>query len=172
MKFFFITSAIFFLTVPAFGQAREVIKCRIWKAKSFCMLPNAVNVPENVKYLVGSSVSSILCSELDKQNLVGIWITIREKNASELRLKNNFSNIRLIRKNTEEVLHPVAYMSRSKPAGKEEGNPQYLSNQSTFGGECLYELKLKGRYDLFILFEAADVGDTLIIEDFLEVEVR
>ena len=172
MKKIFIIGAIFLGTISAFGQAREVIKCRIWKTKNYCLLPTAVNVPETAKYLVGASISGISCSELDKQNWVGIWITVREKNASELRLKNNFSNIRLLRKDSETVLLPVAYMSRAKPIGKEEGNPQYLSNSTTFGGECIYELKVKERYDLFILFESADVGDTLIIEDFLEVEVK
>ena len=169
MKRFFIILTLFFLTFSAFGQqTREVIKCRIWKTKSFCMLPTAVNVPGNATYSVGVSSSGILCSELDKQNLVGIWITVRDKNANELRLKNNYSNIILKRKDTDEVLHPFAYVNR---VGK-EGNPQYLSSKSTFGGACVYELKPRERYDIFIVFEAADVGDTLIIEGFLEAEVK
>jgi len=168
MKKVFIVLSLSVLTMSAFGQTREVIKCRLWKTKSFCILPPAVNVPGNAKYPIGVSSSGILCGELDKQNLVGIWITIRDKNVSELRLKNNYSNITLIRKDTEEVLQPFAYMNR---VGK-EGNPQYLSSKSTFGGTCVYELKPKERYDIFILFEAAEVGDTLVIEDFLEAEIK
>lgn len=169
MKRFFIIFMLSFFATAAFGQqAREVIKCRLWKTKSFCMLPTAVNVPNNASYGVGVSTSGILCSELDKQNLVGIWITVRDKNANELRLKNNYSNISLVRKDTEEVLHPFAYVSR---VGK-DGNPQYLSGKSTFGGFCVYGLKPRERYDIFIIFEAAEVGDTLIIEDFLEAEVK
>jgi hypothetical protein len=171
IKKFFSVLVLFSLSVSAFGQAREIIKCRIWKTSSFCTIPNTVNIPENAKYLVGVSISNIQCSELDKQKLVGIWVTIREKNVSELRLKNNFSNVKLIRKDSGEVLYPVAYMSRSKPVGK-EGNPQYLSGKSTFGGECVYELKPRERYDLFIIFETAEVGDKLVIEDFLEAEIR
>jgi len=170
MKRLFIVLIFFSVTISVFGQPREVVKCRIWKTKSFCQLPNAVSVPETAKYSVGASVSNISCSELDKQNLVGVWVTIREKNVSELRLKNNFSNIRLIRKDTEEALFPIAYVSRSKPIGK-EGNPQYLSNKSTFGGECIYELKPKERYDIFILFESVEVGDKLVIDNFLEAVI-
>jgi hypothetical protein len=171
MKRFFIVLALSFLLNSAFGQARELIKCRIWKTKSFCTLPNSVRVPETARDSVGASISSIACSELDKQKWVGVWITIREKNVTELRLKNNFSNITLVRKDGEEILHPVAYMRRPTPVGKQEGNPQYISNKSTFGSECVYELKPKERYDIFILFEAAEVGDKLIIDDFLEAVI-
>ena len=172
MRKFFIISALFFLSISAFGQTREIIRCRIWKAKSFCTLPNAVNVPSKAKYLAGSSVHSVLCADLDKQNLVGVWITIRETKTIALRLKDNFSNIYLVPKDTEVKLSPVAYMSRATPVGKEDGNPQFLSPQSTFGGECVYELKQTAKYDIFILFEAAEVGDTLVIDGFWEMEIR
>jgi hypothetical protein len=36
----------------------------------------------------------------------------------------------------------------------------------------VYELTPTAKYDLFILFESAEVGDKLIIDGFLEVEVR
>ena len=147
------------------------MKCRIWKTKSFCTLPNAVNVPESAKYLAGSSVSRVSCSDLDKQNLVGVWVTIRETNTSSFRLKDNFSNVYIVRKSTEEKEFPVAYMNRSRPAGNSDGNPQYQSNKSTFGGECVYELKQTAKYDIFILFNAAEVGDMLVIEGFLEVVI-
>jgi len=171
IKSFFVVFFLFLSSISTFGQAREIIKCRIWKTSSYCTIPNTVNIPENAKYSVGASITNIRCSELDKQKLVGIWVTVREKNVSELHLKNNFNNVKLIRKDSGEVLYPVAYMSRSKPVGK-EGNPQYLSGKSTFGGECVYELKPRERYDLFILFEAAEVGDKLVIEDFFEAEIR
>ena len=168
MKKFFIILTLSFLATSAFGQTREVVKCRIWKTKSYCILPPAVNVPSHATYPIGVSSSSILCGELDKQNVVGVWLTIRDKDVSKLLLKNNYSNITLIRKDTEETLHPVAYLNR---VGK-EGNPQYLSGKSSFGGGCVYELKPKERYDIFILFETAEVGDKLIIEDFLETEIK
>jgi hypothetical protein len=172
MKKFFLILVMSFAAIAVYGQAREVIKCRIWKTNTYCTIPNTVNVPENAKYKVGASLTSMQCSELDKQKqLVGVWVTVREKNVSELRLTNNYSNIKLIRKDSLEVLQPIAYMNRSKPVGK-EGNPQYLSSKSTFGGECVYELKPRERYDLFIFFEAAEVGDTLVIEDFFEAEIR
>ena len=172
MKKWTIILGVFLLPAFGWGQTREIVKCRIWKTKSFCVLPVGVSVPENATYLVGASISRISCNELEKQTVVGVWVTFRDKNVNELRLKNNYSNITLIRKNTEEVLRPVAYMNLPKPAGKDEGNPQYLSSTSTFGGVCVYKLKPKEKYDLFILFEKAEVGDTLIIEDFLEIEVR
>ena len=172
MKKIFLVSALFFLTVSALGQTREIVRCRLWKTKSFCILPNSVNVPETAKYVAGASILRVLCTDLDKQNLVGVWVTIRETSASAFRLKDNFSNVYVVRKGTEDKVFPVAYMNRSKPAGNSEGNPQFLSNKSTFGGECVYELKPSGKYDIFILFEFAEVGDTLVIEGFLEVEIR
>ena len=172
MKKIFIVSAMFLLVISASGQTREIIRCRIWKTKSFCTLPNSVSVPETAKYAVGASVTRVLCTELDKQNLVGVWITIRETSTNAFRLKDNFSNIYIMRKDTEDKIYPVAYMNRAAPAGNNEGNPQFLSNKSTFGGECVYELKPTAKYDLFILFEAAEIGDKLVIEGFLEAEIR
>ena len=172
MKRVFVIVIMFFLSVSALGQGRDVVRCRIWKTKTFCLLPNSVTVPETAKYTVGTSVVRIACAELDKQNLVGVWVTVRETSVGMLRLKDGFSNIYVIRKDSSEKQFPVAYVSRPYPAGKPEGNPQFLSNQSKFGGECVYELKSSGRYDLFFLFEAAEMGDTLIIEGFLEAEIK
>jgi hypothetical protein len=69
----------------------------------------------------------------------------------------------------KEIVHPVAYMERAEPM--ERYTPIFSSNKSTFE-KCVFELKPKGKYDLFIIFEAAEVGDKLIIEDFLEAEIK
>jgi hypothetical protein len=169
MKRSFIVLVMFVLTISVFGQTKESVKCRIWKTESFCKIPENINVHGAVNYSK-TFVDGICCKNLDILNLVGVWVTFQGKDVKKLNMKSHYENISLIRKNTKEVLHPVTYMERSKPI-MEEGNPEYASNKSTFGS-CTFVLKPKEKYDLFILFEVAEVGDKLIIEDFLEAVIE
>jgi hypothetical protein len=155
-------------TVSVTEQTKESVTCRIWKTESFCKVPNNVNVHGAVQYS-NTFVRGISCDSLNSQNLVGVWVTFQGKNVDSLNMKSHYENISLIRKN-KEILHPIAYMERSKPI-MEDGTPQYASNKSTFGS-CTFILTPNEKYDLFILFEAAETGDKLIIEDFLEAEIE
>ncbi len=169
MKKIFITLIALVMTMAVFGQTKEIIKCRIWKTKSFCTLPDSVNVPGAVNYS-NTYIKGLSCSDLDKkENLVGVWVTFQGKNLTMLSLTSHYENITLVRKNTQEKIHPYAYMERSKPIEK-DGKPQYNSKESTIG-TCKYELKPNKRYDVFIIFEAGQVGDKLIIDNFLETEI-
>ena len=169
MKKIIITLTAVIMTISAFAQTSEIVKCRIWKPKSFCTLPDSVNVPGAVNYsdtyLVGVS-----CSKLDKKkNLVGIWVTFQGKNVNKLSLTSHYENITLVRKDTKEQLHPYAYMERSEPI-RAVGGPQYNSKESTME-RCDFKLEPYKRYDLFILFEAGEEGDKIIISNFLEAEI-
>lgn len=169
MKNFVIIFAMSLMTTFAFGQ-KERIQCQIWTTESFCDLPASVNVPARINYSDTTINYGEQCESLDKQNFVGVWVTFQGKDTKELNFTSQYRNISLIRKQSKEVLHPVAYMERSNPHS--DGKfPVFLTNKSTFG-KCTYELKPNEKYDLFILFEAAEVGDKLVIEDFLEAEIK
>jgi len=167
MKRSFIVLVIFVLTISVFGRTKESVKCRIWKTESFCTVPQSANLHSGIHYS-DASIRCVSCSKLDTQRLVGVWVTFQGINKSKLSMKSQYKNISLIRKN-KEILHPVAYMERAKPL--ERYTPVFSGNESTFE-KCVFELKPKGKYDLFILFEAAEVGDKLIIEDFLETVIE
>jgi len=169
MKKYIITLVVFVMTITAFGQTKEIVKCRIWKTKSFCTLPDSINVPGAVNY-TNTKIIGLPCDDLDrKANLVGVWVTFKGKNVRTLSMKSHYENITLVRKNSQEKIHPYAYMERSKPI-REEGKPQYNSKESTMGA-CNFELKANKRYDLFIIFDAGQAGDKLIIDNFLETEI-
>lgn len=152
-----------------FGQTKEMVKCLIWNTESFCTLPDSVNVPGAVHYS-NTTAYGISCKDLDKGDFVGIWVTFQGKDVKELNMTGHYDNISLINKETGEVSHPVAYMERHKPI-LEEGNPVYLSNETNIG-QSRYVLIPKEKYDLFIIFETAEIGDKLIIENFLEIEIE
>ena len=175
MKKIFIILVVSLGAVSVFGKGKEIVECRIWKPESFCTLPHNVNPPGGVSYSTAYT-HGISCKELDTNNLVCVWITFKGKNVSEINLESQYKNIKLIRKNHTKILHPIAYLERKKPIHKDdsplvENLPQYLSNISTFA-KCTYHIIPKMKYDLFILFETAEVGDKLVIEGFLEVEIK
>ena len=167
MKKFFIILTMSLWANSVFGQTKEIITCRIWKTESFCTLPASANVPSGVFY-DSASMRVVSCDKLDEKNLVGVWVTFQGINRDGLPLKNQYKSISLIRKKTKEVLHPVAYMERADHA---RYTPVFMSNESVFE-KCVFELKPKEKYDLFIIFETAEVGDKLIIENFLETVIK
>jgi hypothetical protein len=168
LKKIFLTLAAVVITIATFGQTSETINCRIWKTKSFCTIPQSANLPGRVNFS-HTLVKTVSCSELDKKkNLVGVWVTFKGKNASELKMTSFYKNISLICKDTKDTLHPIAYLDMSQSNGREL---IYTSNESTFG-ECIFKLKPKKKYDLFVIFSAGQVGDKLIIDNFLEAEIK
>ena len=168
MKNVFLILTMSLLTTAVFGQTKEKVVCRIWKTKSFCEIPENVNVHGAVIYQ-HASMLGVSCNSLDTQNFVGVWVTFQGKNVDSMKMKSRYENISLIRKNTKEVLHPVAYMERADQLSRY--TPAFNSNESTFK-ECIFVLNSNEKYDLFILFEAAEIGDKLVIEDFLEAEIK
>ena len=168
MKKIFIILAMSVLTVSAFGQTKKSVKCRIWKTESFCTVPDSAKVHSGI-HCPAASMVGVSCKELDRTNYVGVWVTFQGINKDKLIVKNQYKNISLIRKKTKKVLYPVAYMERATPLTAY--TPVFSSNKSTFE-ECVFELKPNGKYDLFIVFETAEVGDKLVIEDFLEAKIK
>jgi len=142
------------------------VTCRIWETESFYKLPDSVNVPGIIHFEGG-----VVDCRHDSGNFIGVWVTFHGKDVSELNLTSHLNNVSLVRKNTNEVLHPVAYMAHSNLHGDKDELPEYMNNKSEFR-KCKFILTPNEKYDLFILFEAAEVGDKLIIEDFLEVEIE
>lgn len=170
MKKTIIILTIVIMAIASFGQTDSTVTCRIWKTKSFCTLPDGVNVPGAIHYS-NTHMIGIPCQNLDKNDsLVGVWVTFQGKNASELHMKSHYENISLVLKKTGRAIHPVAYMERSKPIHK-EGDPEYAHKSST-AAEYYFELVPRGKYDLFIIFNTANVGDKLIIANFLEAEIK
>ena len=170
MKKLIITLGMSFMAIFAFGQTNEIVEGRIWSPTSFCRLPESANPPIGIR-CSQATIYRIYCDSLDNSNYACVWITFQGKNVKALNIKSKYKNISLIRKSTKEKLYPVAYLGGISFSYGEEGNPKYATSESTFK-KCTYPLKPKEKYDLFIFFEKADIGDKVVIEDFLETELK
>ena len=168
MKKILFVLAMFLITASVFGQIKDTVTCKIWKTKNFRTIPDSVNVPDNL-FFNGTTFSEMSCGKLKKWNFVGVWVTFEGKNNEKLYLKSHFKNISLVRKNSKEKLHPIYYMEGVRPVS-EGVLPMYINNKSTFKSSY-YNLKPTEKYDLFMLFKKAEVGDKIIIDDFLEAEI-
>ena len=172
MKKIFITLTMSLIAISVFGQTKETVEARIWKTESFCNLPESANVPSGVIYS-NTFIYGICCDSLNKENYTGVWITFEGKDVDTISMKSHYENISLVCKDTKEILHPTAYMGSGYiyKNGKHERGASYNSRQSTME-ECKYPIVPKEKYDLFIIFEKAQAGDRIIMEDFLEAEIK
>lgn len=169
MKKIIITLTAVVMTIASFGQTGEIVKCRIWQTKSFCKLPDSINLSTGVTYNRASMIGAY-CNDLDSiSGLVGVWVTFQGKNTTELKLTNHYKNISIISQTSNDTIHPYAYMERDDSYGNH--GPQFLYSASDFD-ECIFSLEPKKKYDLFIIFKKAKAGDRFIIDKFLETEIK
>jgi hypothetical protein len=164
MKKIIITLTAVVMSIASFGQNDSTVTGHIWKPKSFCQLPESINVHGGINYSY-ASIRGISCQELDTMKSTGVWVTFQGKNVSELHMTSHYENISLISMDGKNIVHPIAYLERAKSSYN--GEPEYAYYTST--AEVYYfSLEPKKKYDLFIIFKDAKVGDKIIIDNFLE----
>jgi hypothetical protein len=152
------------MIAPAFGQTDTAVVCRLWKPISYCHLPDSVKLPD-VVYFASVTMTAISCFQLDTiKGLKGLRVTFKGKNISELHLKSNFENIYVVNKISMDTIHPIAILKKQKFENLDE--PQY--DYCDFQAEDHYFTFIPERkYDLFLLFRNANIGDRLVIEDLI-----
>jgi len=168
MKKIIITLTAVVMTIAVFGQTESIVKCSIWKPKSYCQLPDSISYFKGLNFSNASMVG-ISCRQLDTMhNCVGVRVTFQDKNVSSLDMKSHYENISLVINNGKQTIHPIAFLEN--PKSNYNGLPEYMDNTST-ADKYNIALEPRKRYDLFIIFSSASIGDKLIIENFLETKI-
>ncbi len=157
------------ITTTVFGQQDATITCRLWKTNSFCQLPDSINLPK-VYYFASATSTDISCHSLDTmKDITSVWVTCNEKTTTKLNMTSNFKNISLIHNNSNDTIHPLAFLRKQRFINLNE--PQY--DYFTFAtADHYFSFSSGQQYDLFILFKNAKVGDKLIIDNFFETEIQ
>ena len=158
------------ITITIFAQPKDNVKCRIWKPASFCDFPEPINFPERIMVISGIQQTAP-CELIDKtNNLVGIWVTFPKGEVSKLNLTNGFKNIKLVGKNLRDTIYPNSLIMRDN-SYLTLREYCYLSS-NTKAEDCYMMLGDKKEYELIMLFKQAEIGDKLIIDNFLESFVK
>lgn len=137
-------------------------KCKLWKPRSFC------DIPGNAKFANSYDVDNaeydyVSCQDADKNMaaMKAVWITINVSGRTRLQLESHLKNITLIKSVNGKLLHPVMIAA--------------VADGSTFFGENFKAKKFvahyNGQLDIFLFFSEAEIGDTIIINNFIKATI-
>jgi hypothetical protein len=171
MKRISITLIAIFLTHGIYAQKTAKTLCMLWKPKSFCISPDSIKLPRIIK-CDSTTEHYLTCDEINKNSSYKtVRLKLTRKNGKVFRLKSNFSNISLIRKTDGEILHPYAILWSFANVRDNNNNLKFLSSDFTTKS---YKVKFKFmKYvDLILIFIQADLGDKIIIDDYLETDIQ
>jgi len=133
--------------------------CKIWETRDYCNVPDSLKLPVSINFK--GTIIDLNCNEIElNKDVKAVWLTLNVDNRTIFSLENDFKNIRLIKKNGEEIV-PVAMSGFISNSG-------YISSYK--GNE--FFVHFDNRLDLIIFFPGAEVGDVIQIDNFIEVEIQ
>jgi len=157
------------LSFGAFTQEKNETNCRIWKPDNLCDFPDSLNIPQ--RWSCSSCYWTYKnCKEFDINTWTGVWLTFTKETDSTFSLRSHYKNISLVNKNTKKVIHPKAIVWY--PIFNKNPNclPEYMP-KSLRAMKFTVNFIPKEKVDLILIFEKAEKGDKLIIDDFIETEI-
>ncbi|MBK7128254.1 MAG: hypothetical protein IPM74_12490 [Crocinitomicaceae bacterium] len=133
--------------------------CRLWETPDYCNVPDSLKLPVSINFK--GTIIDLNCNKVGlNTNVKAVWLTLNVDKRTIFSLENDFKNIRLIKKNGEEMV-PVAMSGFITKSG-------YMSSYK--GNE--FFVHFDNRLDLIIFFPGAEIGDIIHIDNFVEAEIR
>lgn len=170
MKTISIILIVFSLTLHVFGQKKINTKCRIWQTSDFCNFPDSLNVPKNWA-AEDCTWDFKSCESYTPLGQTAIWLTFTSDIDSVFFLKSKYENISIVHKSDSKATHPMALLWYKNYYSEKNCIREYMP--STFKAKkCMVNFKPKERTDLILIFSKAEIGDKLIIDNFIETEVQ
>ena len=167
---------LFGLTVTTFAQTKVDANCHLWTPKNLCDISDTLNIPSHLK-AKNAKWNTLTCKEMENKNksLQGVIISFSSKTDSTFSLTSKFENISLTKKADGKVIHPYAIMWNgfTLPDSTERENEfiGYMINHFKATEYNVY-ITLNRTYNLILLFDSAVKGDRIVVENFLDVEIK
>ena len=172
MKFFIV---LLFTFTSFFAQSQKLVKAELWTPATYQVLPGAFNIPmgsfcEECRWSYKNGV------QLDKiKTKMGVHLVFSGMPDSSFFLTSKYKNISLIKKDDpKKIQHPTFIMQELvdefSPA---QAFTEYKYMTSNFKAtNYIVFLHPQETYDLVFVFKDAEVGDTLKIDNFIEVIIK
>lgn len=156
------------------AQSLTEVKSVFCSPINICNLSNSLNIPKNIS-AKECTWKTLTCEQIEsKGDFIGVHIKFKCKTDIIFSLKSNFKNIKLINKVTEKILHPYAILWNDSEFNSTTDTEipfiGYMTNNfkaEEYNVSCLQN----EQYDLILLFEKAELGNKLVIENFIETEI-
>ncbi len=117
--------------------------------------------------IIGRMRETLTCEMIDKtDNLVRIWVTFPKGVVSELHMTDRLKNLKLVGQNLNDTIYPHSLIMKDN--SHTTFQEYYYLSSNTKAKDCYEMFGEKKEYDLIILFNHAEIGDKLIIDNFLE----
>ena len=161
------------IAVASNAQTNSDIKCRLWKPKSYCDIPDTLTSVSNSICQV-CIMNELSCSGIDSlKDKAGVWLTIPSKYGSSFKIKSRFKNISLVKKSNCKKNHPCAILNfyDTNYKKKYKKNIGYISKVLKAIGFTVY-LKNDSKVDLILIFPEAEIGDKIIIKNYIQAEIK
>lgn len=174
MKKILLVALLYNLSISFYGQNSINSKIEIWQPSSFCNIPETINIDYRIS-CKECSWDYIDCAKLDKKKLKSVIITFNSKKDSTFNFTTKFENIYLISKESGKKIHPCSILMADKEVLIDEDNIQFVQAYMTNkfkANKYVLAFDLDKDYNLILLFDAANVGDTIIVENFIQNEIK
>jgi hypothetical protein len=159
-----------FLIIGSFAQKVSIEKCKIWKPASFCTIPDSLK--STGAFCMDCTWREKTCKQIDKKKgLVGIWITFTSESDTSFQLKNNFSNVSVIKKNSQKAIRPYALLNWGEYYSHHRMNFGYQYMTYLRSKNYFLTFKSKAKVDVIFIFRGVEKGDKIIINNFLQAEI-
>jgi len=167
---------LFGLTFTTFAQTKIDANCHLWTPKNLCDISDTLNIPSQLK-AKNVTGNTLTCKEMEKKNknLQGVIIRFSSMTDSTFTLTSKFKNITLKKKTDGKIIHPYAIMwygfTFPDSTGRENEFIGYMINHFRATEYNVY-FKLNKTYDLILLFDSAEKGDRIVVDNFVDVEIK
>lgn len=161
-----------FLVINLFAQESKDIKCRIWRPRSYCEMPDSLTGFNSLNCIFCNE-DNISCSDINKMGFVtAVWITIPVEYGNHFKIKSGFKNISLIKKSDGKIVHPAAIKLSYNNKYKNRFEEKYLSsNIKVFWMNYHLDKNLK-KFDLILIFPSAEKGDKIVFDHYFKTEIQ
>jgi hypothetical protein len=175
MKKIAITLTLLSFVLMTSAQTKVDAKCKLWTPTNFCDSSETLNIPTQL-YATNCTMDIKTCKQIEnKKNLQGVHISFSSKTDSTFNLTRKFRNISLTKKSDGKIIHPYAIkwygFEFNSKTGKENSFLGYLINNLKTN-KFIVTYDLNKTYDLIILFESAEQGDEIVIDNFVKVKIE
>lgn len=135
---------------PVVACKKPTSSCRLWKTKDFCATPDSMKFPYGID--CNNCEYSESCKEYDAKKLSAVILRVYKK--SGLTLEKGFQNIHLIKADGKKSVPLAVNVDR------------FMHNVTKA------RVNFKNVVDIVLLFDNAEVGDTIIIDGVVEVVIE
>lgn len=171
MRKIFLFFLIISFSLCSYAQRNVKTKCTIMHTSDYCIPCDSLKFP-NVLLFDSAYTHTVVCGEINKLSAAhAVHLVLTRRNGRVFRLETGFKNISLIKKSDGNILHPIAINFPYYSVDDSSKYVKYLTSDFVVS-RCVIKFHFKKYIDMVLIFPEANVGDKVVIKDYVETEIQ